>query len=237
MRVIAHILSIDRIDAVHRGKWHAAPWVQLLTAFVCILLCALTRNMFFVYCILAVLLMELALLPAQEIPGVLRPVLTAALFTMLIMLPAVFLGQPKSMLTVSFKVCEAVLVLSLLNRRLSWKEVTGALGALHVPGIFLLTLDTAVRFLVILGRYAQQMLEAVSLRRVGEKNWRNAGTGGVLGTTFLKSQQMAQQTSEAMACRCFNGEYGRRSRWKMKKADILHLLLIPAMILLFVIVR
>ena len=74
-----------------------------------------------------------------------------------------------------------------------------------MPGVFVLTLDMTVRFLYLLGSFSNSVLEAVTLRRVGDQNWKNAGTGGILGNTFLKAQEMSQGTGEAMLCRCFDG--------------------------------
>ena len=103
------------------------------------------------------------------------------------------------------KVLESVLVLTMLNEDVSWKNMTAAMRRFHMPGVFVLTLDMTVRFLYLLGSFSNSVLEAVTLRRVGDQNWKNAGTGGILGNTFLKAQEMSQGTGEAMLCRCFDG--------------------------------
>ena len=90
-----------------------------------------------------------------------------------------------------------------------------------------------IRFLVILGRYMSRILEAVTLRRVGEENWKNAASGGILGLTYLKSQQMADHTAEAMACRCFDGDYRTFHRRKFTSHDLLLTCSIPLLIIWF----
>ncbi|ARP50976.1 MULTISPECIES: energy-coupling factor transporter transmembrane component T [Caproicibacterium] len=209
------------------------PALRIFVCILCILLCALAKNAFFVVAVIAVELLRLALQTPNMIRQVLKPVLTAVFFTALFLLPAVFLGSPRTMSTVTLKVFESVLVLSMMNATMTWKEVTDAFRALHAPQIFVFVLDMAVRFLVILGRYSNAILEAVSLRSVGKTNWKTSQTGGILGTTFLKSQQMSQETSEAMACRCFDGEYKSYASRRFCTLDLIYLLLIPALIALF----
>ena len=94
-----------------------------------------------------------------------------------------------------------------------------AMGEMHFPQILIMTLDTMVRFLVILGRFMGRVLEAVGLRKVGKDNWKNAGTGGILGVTYLKAQQMEVHTEEAMACRCFEGTYRSYRKRKFGRRD------------------
>ena len=211
MRLIGRILRSDqRFYDDNSTRPRPAAALRLLGAILCILLCAISRNAWFTLTVIAVELARVCMKPAKEIAHILRPVLLAVVFAAVFTLPAVVLGSPGSFGNVTMKVAESVLVLSVLNEEVSWKETTGALTAFHLPEVFIITLDSTIRFLVILGRFSNTMLEAVSLRRVGRKQWRNAGTGGILGTTFLKSQQMAQETSEAMICRGFTGEvHGR----------------------------
>jgi len=241
MRVIAAITDAER-NTGKSAQSGVAPALRLAVSILAILLCALSRNAFFVLCVIAVELLRTALLPADSVRRIMEKLPAPVLMTALLMLPAVFLGSPRSMGTVTMKVLNAVLILAILNEKVSWREMTGALAACHAPEIFILTLDTAVRFFVLLGRYSNRLLEAVSLRRVGEKTWRNAGTGGILGTTWLKSQKMAAANAEAMACRCFDGVYRKnsfpkreteRERRKRFAADLLYACLIPALVLCF----
>lgn len=237
MRAIARILYSDENTAARHPFRVSAP-LRLLTAILCILLCALSRNAWFTLSVLAIELLRVSLKKPAEIARILKPVGIAILFAMIFSLPAVFLGSPRSFGTIVMKVAESVLVLSLLNEEVSWKETTGALAAFHLPAVFILTLDQTIRFLVILGRFSNELLEAVSLRHVGRKQWRNAGTGGILGTTFLKSQQLSEQTAEAMRCRGFTGEYkpagsARRRQKSFSPVHLLYVLLIPCLILGF----
>ena len=214
-----------------QSRFHPALFLCLV--FLTIVLCALSANAIFTVSVIAVLLLITAMLPPAEMVQVLKPVPLPVLFAILILLPAVFMGNPGTMLTVSMKVFESVLFLSLFNHFTDWKETTEALRVLHVPSILIFTIDTMIRFLVILGRYMSRILEAVTLRRVGEENWKNAASGGILGLTYLKSQQMADHTAEAMACRCFDGDYRTFHRRKFTSHDLLLTCSIPLLIIWF----
>lgn len=240
MRLIGRVIDSDTQFHCGYQTPRPAPILRLAVAFVCILLCALSRNAWFTLAVLSVELLRTAMKPPRVMAHILHPVAVALIFAAAFTAPAIFLGSPGSFGTITMKVCESVLVLSLMNEEVSWKETTGALSSLRLPGIVIFTLDTTVRFLVILGRFSNAMVEAVSLRSVGKRSWRTAGTGGILGSTFLKSQQMATATSEAMACRGFNGSYApgrgrlRANSRRQHLIDGLYALLIPLLIAGFI---
>ena len=193
-----------------------SPELRLVTSICMILLCALSGNGIFTITVLAGLLLRIAFLPAQSLADVLKPLPLPVLFTVL-------------------KVVEAVLVLALFNEETEWRDITSSLRTFHVPSILILTLETMIRFLIILGRYSTAVTEAVMMRRVGPDHWKTSGTGGILGLTYLKSQRAASETSEAMECRLFDGEYQSLYRFHFRKGDILLLALIAFLILFFIV--
>ncbi len=205
MKLLATLLRRDgRVNGGNREIGTKCGAALMLLAFLTILLCSVSVNGIFALSIAVLLLLRLGFLEGEIIAEVLKTTLLAAGAAAVFMLPSVFLGNPGSFGAVTGKVFVSVLALSMLREAVSWKDMTAALSSFHVPPLFILTLDMTVRFLVLLGRFSNAMLEAVSLRRVEKRSWKNAGTGGILGNTFVKSQQLAQQTQEAMACRCWS---------------------------------
>ncbi|MGI5988645.1 MAG: energy-coupling factor transporter transmembrane component T [Lachnospiraceae bacterium] len=234
LRLIGKLFTDDvRYPKNNSGK-KAAGSVLLLSAFLCVILCSVSTNPWFVTSILAGLLLILASRTPEQIAAVLRPTLIAVFFAALITLPAAFMGSPRTFSTITMKTAESVMLLAMAAEQLGWKGMTQAASSLHLPDLFIMTLDTAVRYLHILGRFAVRMNEAVSLRQVGEKNWKTAGTGGILGTTFLKSQRMAQMNTEAMTCRCFDGTYKHLYRHRFNVSDAAVIAADAAVIVLFV---
>lgn len=201
MKLLARLLKSEREQK--EREYGAAGCLVL--AISTVLLCALSGNAVFPVSVIAAELFRLSMRKPETIAHVLGNVLLATAAAAVFMLPAVFFGSPGSFGIVTMKVFESVLVLTMLNEDVSWKNMTAAMRRFHMPGVFVLTLDMTVRFLYLLGSFSNSVLEAVTLRRVGDQNWKNAGTGGILGNTFLKAQEMSQGTGEAMLCRCFDG--------------------------------
>ena len=240
LRLLSRVLESEDHGIDNKGMTaKVLPAFRLLVVFLCILLTALSRNAVFTLVLLAVSLMRLAFLPPRRIAKVLRELAAPVLFTVLVMLPSLFLGSPGTLLTLTMKVTSSLLLILLMNQSMDWRDITGTFRALHIPGVFTATLDMTMRFLVILGRYAQEMLEAIGLRTVGDAKGRHKDrgrymtAGGVLGTTFLVSQRLASETWEAMECRGFDGVYRSFGRHRFCAQDACHLLLVPALVCLF----
>ncbi len=199
MKLLAKLLKSEREQK--EREYDAAGCLVL--AISTVLLCALSGNAVFPVSVIAAELFRLSMRKPETIAHALGNVLLATAAAAVFMLPAIFFGSPGSFGIVTMKVFESVL--TMLNEDVSWKNMTAAMRRFHMPGVFVLTLDMTVRFLYLLGSFSNSVLEAVTLRRVGDQNWKNAGTGGILGNTFLKAQEMSQGTGEAMLCRCFDG--------------------------------
>lgn len=236
----------DSDQSLQEGKIYIFPFLRLFAAILCILLCALSRNAVFTMTIVAVNLMRAALLPVSKMIRTLRSSITAALLCALIMCPSLIMGYPSTFGTVTLKVFESVMLLSILNETTAWKEITGAFAYLHLPSVFIFTLESTVHYLVILGRFCNALSEAVWLRTLEKRNWRRSGAGGVIGTAYLKSQRMSQRQYEAMLCRGYQGKYHdsvfRRRRWcdlslLSKAANVLYTCLLPAMIFFYVVTQ
>lgn len=206
------------------------PMFRIVCALICILLCSLSRNAVFTVTVIAGELCVLAFLQPLQIVNVLRTVLPAVLFSFLITLPAVFFQSPSTAGTITMKVMESVMILAVLNETSSWKEMTGALQNIHVPSIVILTMDMTINFLVILSRFSDCMLEAVQMRSVGDTSWKDSQIGGILGTTFLKSQRMADRASDAMLCRGFEGEYQLYEKHIFHWQDAVYLLIAACLV-------
>jgi cobalt/nickel transport system permease protein len=235
MRMISAVARRDRHEDHRQSLIH--PLFRIGTAFFCILLCALSRNAVFTGIVLIAELCELACLKASAIRRVLSAVLPAVLFSFLIMLPAIFLGSPASAVTISMKAAVSVMLLALINAETDWKEITSCLAMMHVPGVVIFIMDSTINFLVLLSRFANQMLEAIQIRAVGRSSWKESQIGGVLGTVYLKSQKMADASSEAMICRGFAGEYQIYEHRSLHWLDFIYLFVPSAAAVLFILLE
>jgi len=221
----------------HNGKDNLPvhPGFCVLLLILVILLTAFSKNMFFVYCVLAIELLILCTMKTAALKRTVHTVLAAAALSILITLPAILLKQ--TTLTITIKVIVTVTAVCILNETLSFSSLMQGLSFFHLPEMFLLTLDLTVRFIDELASTARSMEEALTLRSVGKDSWKTAQTGEILGTLFLTAMKRSEETHEAMVCRCFDGTYRISRKHTWNKTDLIPLILTIIILLLFFILE
>lgn len=173
-----------------------------------ILLSALSRNLLFCGSVAAGFLLYVSFAKIEILMRVLSTALTAALFTALIMLPSFFIYKTNSILTITIKVFLSTGILSLYSQITPWNKITSALRFIKIPNFVIFILDLTIHYILILGNSAYDMLFALMLRSVGKNDNKQKSFSGILGTVFLKSIAMTEETQQAMECRLFDGTYG-----------------------------
>ena len=193
------------------------PVLKLLLMLAMILAVSLVRNMLYVYIALAIVLIHVCFLRGEHLRRTVAGSAAATFISALILLPSVFLGSPTSLLTVSLKVCVCVTLVGILSSTTSWNRLTAGLASLHVPDVFIFTLDITLKYIVILGDLCLDMLNALRLRSVGRNRSPASSLSGILGHAFLVSRHMANEMYDAMRCRGFEGEYRRLGSREVRK--------------------
>ena len=103
-----------------------------------------------------------------------------------------------------------------------------------MPGVIIFILDTTLRYIVLLGEEAAQLLTALKLRSIGHNPHKGRAIGGLIGVLLLRSQQMSLDMYDAMRCRCFTGDYpAPPARWQPHTADLLVAVLLLLYLYLF----
>ena len=192
-------------------KRHALP--ALLKFFLLVLLIVFlswTHQLVALLAYSAVLLLYLSTWPPRDIARVLKGALGASIFSLILLTPAMIM-RPEGIgnnVQLIWKVFLTVMMVSIFNHTTQWNHITAALRRLHVPGLFVFTLDITLKYIVLLGGLMEGLLTALLLRSVGKNNKKYQSVGGVVGVTFLRSAEMNRQMYEAMVCRGFTGDYG-----------------------------
>jgi cobalt/nickel transport system permease protein len=201
------LLSRLRLDAGRSGCLSPSAPLKLMLGLACILLASLAANFSFVLVMLAVVLVRVCLLPSEGMRRVASVSAGAAALAFVLMLPAVLLGQPRSVALVGTKTLVSTGLAMTVAVTTPAGELTGSLRSLHVPSVVVLTFDLALRGIYDLGRVAVEMLTALRLRSVGRNDGKAGSLGGVGGMLLLRANDSAQATFDAMRCRGFDGEY------------------------------
>jgi cobalt/nickel transport system permease protein len=157
----------------------------------------------------AVLQVYLCTWPARDILNILKPSAAAAVLALVLFIPAM-LGNPggiNNQLRIVGKVFLSLEMVTIFNHTTQWNHITEALRKLHIPGIFVFTLDITLKYIVLLGTLIRDLLTALGLRSVGKNNKKYQSVGGVMGVTFLRGTEMSREMYEAMRCRGFTDDY------------------------------
>jgi len=202
-----------------------SPVFKLAFTILEIILISSSRHFTFVCLMLAYLVVVLAILPAGDIRKSLRGALIAAVFTYLILLPSALRGNRYSITMIPAKVFASVLSVNILSLSTRWDHIIGALKRFRFPDLFIFVFDITIKYILLLGNFALQMLYALKLRSVGRNRSKYASLGGVGGTLFLKSREMSEELYGAMECRGFTGEYHAFDKFRFTGYDAAYLLL------------
>ena len=162
----------------------------------------------------------------------LPPVLAAA-FSLLILLPAILFTANPLTLLLPCKTFLTVLASGLFASLYSWNRITAAISWFHIPQILIFILDTALRYIFLLGNLSRDFLTALSLRSIGCNHQKSRAIAGITGNLFLKSQEMSQEMYHAMQCRGFTGTYPHSHQLPWKGADIVLLLLFAVLFFIY----
>ncbi len=202
---IMGMLKVLRAQAGRRHHGHAGLCLALLVLFLLAVVTA--RTSAFLWTALGGELLLLAFLPAKLLRQDIMGALAAAVFCLLLILPALLFWGSGPVLLLPFKTFLCVTALNLLQQHFSWHELTAALRRFHLPPEVIFILDTTLRYLVLLGDQASLLLTALKLRSVGHNRKKHKAMAGIMGIVMQRSQRLSIEMAEAMRCRCFTGEY------------------------------
>ena len=212
-----------------------SPMAAMLFLLLLLLLIVTSSQPYFLYTVAALLLALLALQDGRRISRLLLPSLLAALFSLFILLPAILMTTNPLTLLLPVKTFLTVLASGIFTGLYPWNRITAAISWFHVPQLAIFILDTALRYIYLLGSLSREFLTALQLRSIGQNRQKSRAMAGVVGNLFLKSQEMSQEMYHAMQCRGFTGTYPHSHQRAWQPADIV--LLLTATALLFIYLR
>lgn len=228
------VLSRLRLDDGQATRFSPSAPVKLAMGFALILMTSLSSNFAFTLVVLAAVLVRIAALPQKALQRAVGVSFAAAGMSALIMIPALFLGQSRSALLVGTKVLASVGIAMVVALSTPVHQLTSALRTFHVSNLVIMTIELALKSIVTLGNVAVEVLRALSLRSVGKNRAKGTSMGGVGGVTFLKANEAARTTADAMRCRGFEGEYQAVAREAYKPIDFAWLAALAVVVFAFV---
>ena len=222
-QAILGVLAKLKWNAGKDRRFSASPSLKLCYTFLFILLTACSKNYLFSLIMVAGTILALASYPASAMKQILSGTIGAVLFSIFILLPAVFMGNPQILLTIGTKVFLSVTLIGMLSAGTAWNKLTANLRAFHIPDIFIFTLDITLKYIAVLGEICMEILTSLRLRSIGQNKKKAKAFSGILGISFLKSREMADEMYAAMCCRGFVGEYKTGRKYAFRKQDIFYI--------------
>ena len=206
---LGRVMSGLKAEAGKEGRFELPAWLKLILMIALIILTSVTQSRLVIMACGAIVLVRLALLPAESMPGILKTAIFAGILAAILYTPAVIMdhGLLRNGIRLVVKVLICVTAVGLFGRTTQWNHVTAALRKFHIPGVVIFTIDITFRYIVLLGKLMEDLLTAVSLRSVGKNNKKYSSVGGVMGVTFLRGTEMNKEMYEAMQCRGFTDDY------------------------------
>lgn len=156
------------------------------------------------------------------------------MISLFLLLPAAFMGNPQALMNITVRVYVSVTLVGILSAGTSWNKLTAGMRTFRIPSLFIFTLDITLKYISVLGELCVDILRSVILRSVGKNSDKAKSFSGVLGITFLKSSEMAEEMYAAMCCRGFVGEYQARKKYVMRLYDVVHILIMTVCVALFI---
>lgn len=198
-----------RIQKGHEKNRTLPAIVKLAVLIILLILITCWQNRWILIGIAIIIQIYLCFWPARDIISIYKSAFLASVIAFLMLLPAMIMKPEGSMneWMIVCKVFVSMEAICIFNHTTQWNHVTSALQKLHVPAVFIFTLDITLKFIVLLGTLICDLLTALQLRCVGKNNKKYQSIGGVMGVTFLKSVQMNKEMYEAMQCRGFTDDY------------------------------
>ena len=194
---------------------------KLISAILLIILVSISRSFGFILIIDVYLLLIISLLKAEDIKHIIKMAVVVVIFTLIILLPSIFMGNKNNSIMIVIKTLTTVTVVNIISAIAQWNDITKTLKLFFIPDIFILVLDITTRYIVILGEFSLNMLYALKLRSVGKNKNKSTSASGIIGTIFIKSKEMAEDMYGAMECRGFTGEYKLHRKYKFRLNDML----------------
>ncbi len=231
---VVAVMSKYKVNSgVYKTK-EANTSVRLFAVLLLIILTAATKNYSFVLFMLGVTAARVALLKADKIRALFKVLIPAMLISTVILLPAVFMGHPKTLLTVLGKVIVSTSLIMSVNLTAPFNSITSSLKSFHIPDVVIFTFDITIKYIFILSEICLEMLTALKIRSIGKNDNKKSSASGILGTVFIKAKQSGEETVKAMECRGFGGKYTVTRHEKLKAKDFLYMLFVACAVGIFV---
>lgn len=219
---LCRVLSKIKLQTQYKTKrFEINSIVKMISSLILIITISLTRNFAFIVTMDVLLLLMVSLLNVDEIEYIIRMGTIVSIFTFIILVPSMMMGNINNSLLIVIKVLSSITTVNILACTTKWNDLVIALKIFLVPDIIIFVIDITIKYIMILGEFSLNMMYSLKIRSVGKSKNKNASISGIIGTMFIKSKEMAEDMYGAMECRGFTGEYKLYQKFNFRIMDFL----------------
>lgn len=212
--------------------------VKFFGTIISLILILLSRNFVFLGILNILLLIGLININKEDRVKILMLSLLFPIFTLIILIPSIYSGNYINSFLIFYKVFLNIFCINVfISYSCTWQEIINSFRLLFIPDIFIWIFELTVKYILLLGEYTVEVLQALKLRAVGKSSKIRRTLFPVMGNMFLTSIKMSEEMVDAMTCRGFTGEYKLKRKYSFHKEDILFILIMIAVILLYILLK
>lgn len=208
--------------------------LRLFGVLLAVIYTSAGRNFYFVFFMLTVAAVLIALSDSHTIKNIFRVLIPAELISVLILLPSIMNGNTHSLINITSRIFVSVSLIMRFNLTTPFNQITSSLKSYHIPDIIIFTLDLTIQYISILAQICFEMLTALKVRSIGKNDKKDKSITGILGVTFIKANEAATITQQAMECRGFDGTFTKIKKTKFSKYDLIYLLFLIILTCIFI---
>lgn len=209
------------------------PALKVISSIIMVLCVSISRSLIYLLLIDVYVLINLFLMEKKSRKRILLRSLIFPVITLIALIPSILYGNIYNSLLLFQKLIITILIMNLLSHNTKWSEISKSLKLLKIPDIFIWIMDITIKYIVLLGEYSINLLNALKLRSIGITSNKYNSLTGIMGNLFIKSYKMSEEMFNAMECRGFIGEYTTKINFKFNKIDYIYCAINIMLIILF----
>lgn len=197
--------------------------VKIFSIVLNILLIALSRNFLFLM-LLNILLFSLLLsIDKSKRLRIMLISLIFPIFTSIILIPAIIKGNVFHSCLLIYKVYINILLINMISATATRQAFIKSLKFLLVPDMFIWIMELTLKYILLLGEYSLEVLQALKIRSIGKSRGTKKNLFPIMGNMVLNSVKLSEEMIGAMECRGFTGEYHDKQKVELKSLGYIYI--------------
>lgn len=209
--ILSLISKVSRIKNQTRNSklffYRLHPVIKFVTTIALVFTISMTRDFYLIILMFTSALFSLSFIHASEIKKILLICFVTAIFSAVILLPSIFLGNLLNSSSLIIKVVSTVMFFNIFSYTTKNQDITRTVKMLGVPDLLILTVDISIKFITIIGDVAINVFNSLKIRSIGVNKNKIRSMQSIIGFLFIKSKNYSEDIYSSMLCRGFNGQY------------------------------